>query len=440
MKKLYHSCLIILILFITVFSMDGIAVTTLGSDGYLTSHPHNWSGKILLFEIENDHVINRPGEIIAENARCPSLDMSGSYITFFRKQGDSYYVSVRSVTGGPIIDVIECNHQPNWLWWTIDGSWYYDHHRGYRIIKVTIDSSSGEYRATQQEIAITEYPVATGFCDLSMDGKWLHARISGTKESGGSQEGGGRELWELSDNSVDSIFLGRGEGLGSGCACAISPFGRYMTWHMGGHQYNPFYDRENVHTIGEVSNHQNKDNLRVDGDPINARWAALNGWAANSDYWFSTEIKPLDPADPTKDLPTLNLVLTNWKESKVINVTSWDYKANKKASRGDLWCSTQEDVHPDLWHFIENRTAWGTYWDKMLAELSGEQLNVKMTDMRLTGNSFALLKKNERILYSLTGCIIRGINNKEDLNKHGIPRGLYIERNKDNRMRKIILK
>jgi hypothetical protein len=116
-----------------------------------------------------------------------------------------------------------------------------------------------------------------------------------------------------------------------------------------------------------------------------------NIWSQNSEDWLMSEVG----AALNGDGDCVNAIAVNIRTSKAINIsqivpakqtwmnqfnpsqTATEFRYNgsgpgfsngvqKSADRPALWCSSQEDVWTQLWHYIQDRQTDNQYWSDLL--------------------------------------------------------------------------
>ncbi|MBD3321179.1 MAG: hypothetical protein GF350_08810 [Chitinivibrionales bacterium] len=351
------------------YGLDGYAVTIIGGHEH---HFPKW-GRLLCAKIENDKIVSR--KFLAESARSPCFDQSGSYIAFIdRSDGGWGVLSVVSVDSGAVMKIAEFDHPPQALWWCTDNVWYYDinwrsddHTVANRLMKIYIDSSDATPVVRQMTHAKLIINKVGCFGDLSADAKWMHVRGGGCFPDDSSLCEDGRRLYEIPENDSNAVPIAIDGVGGTGCGNSVAPFGRFLVVWEGGHNTNNFIDIEGAEEMARFTNTEKTANL-TDGDPVTGS-GNCNGWSCNSDYWFTSDCGSTGPNGESGG----DLVIANWKTRQAINVSSMQ----QGATRGDLWCSSQEDVHPDLYHFIEERSQRRSQWDALFGALTGQSVDTE---------------------------------------------------------------
>ncbi|MBD3418484.1 MAG: hypothetical protein GF398_00045 [Chitinivibrionales bacterium] len=258
-------------------------------------------------------------------------------------------------------------------------------------------------------------------CENQDSGAPAHCLVNGSRTSGALITG------DTSRTAPIAFRYGN-------CGSAISPSGDYWHRHPGDHDKNTFHTWENALAYDTAKSRPEWQNVDPDcgtfqhdlynlewavddpNDPLRNLEAKFRGgdwvsyavgcnsgticWAANSDKWFC----PILQWRP--NVGAGNFTAINWKNKKAFNVTKIPpQKSTYKhpagftmaefrgidipqngadtiyALRGDMWCSTRDDVVDKFWKYVENRDTYAQELDNFLHMDAAAKSNIMFEEM-----------------------------------------------------------
>ncbi|MBD3419997.1 MAG: T9SS type A sorting domain-containing protein [Chitinivibrionales bacterium] len=415
-------------LFCKTFSMDGAAIAYIKRDGKQSDTRalvrYDIEDDIV---VGHDTLYDVPLEAwIGEGAECPTINMSGTYAAFLMDINDKRHIGIMSLQGGGTLVKVPTVAHARYLHWMPNGSILYfgndnpefGDDRCYNdkfMRRLTLKEVNG--KLTFEDTIVVKMIKATDWNNgIARDeSKFI---IRAVRKQYGCVDGGPNNtvgfLWEPDTNNIAPQQFNT-----SNCGAALSPSGKYWHHHPGDHDKNAIKTWDNNLTFDPMDPAPKWESTDPDAgnfkqiDDYNRQWAKPGpndplknlecnpngkgwepwpigfnsnkpGWSCNSDHWYWTMLNWVNGKGA-------NFCVFNFKTKTAVNVTkippqkdnysmaggriNYDFRGisfgggddnQVFATRGMLWCKSQEDVWDQLYEYIQNQSTYRNQWADLL--------------------------------------------------------------------------